>query len=148
MRVSIISAFLFGFWLASPAVSLPNDAENIKLVTTGQVSNVDAKHKTFQFKFRLDQPSGFNRPVNRYPAGRRGGIGGRRGRIGGYPGRPGIPVPDDMKEVKVYVSEGTGFKDSSGALQFSDLKAGDRITLTATRKGHGDDLEAQVVHRN
>ena len=33
-----------------------NDSEGVKLVTTGLVEKVDAKHMTFQFKFYLDQP--------------------------------------------------------------------------------------------
>src|SRR5215470_7520765 len=100
-----LSTWLLAVSLSLPGAALANDSDNIKLVTTGQITSVDAKHNTFQFKFRLDQP-GFNRAANRqYPGGRRqGGIGGRHGRIGGYPGRPG-GLADDMKEVKVFVSD-------------------------------------------
>jgi len=131
----------------------PNDDDaNVKLVTTGQIQKVDAKNKVFQFKFRLDQPQlnrgGVSRP---FPpgGGRRGGIGGRRGRIGGYPRGPQRePVPNDSMEVKVYTSEATKFKDSANALHFSDLRAGDRVTITATHHGHGEDLNAVTIVRN
>ena len=124
---------LFAFVFAGA----PSDTENVKLVTTGEVRKIDTKSKTFQFKFRLDQP--ISRP-QAYPS-----VGGRRG-YGrrGYP--PAGPVDDSM-EVKVFVSEGTrlGFNDS---LHFADFKVGDRVTVTGFRKGRGDDLEALAVVRN
>jgi hypothetical protein len=72
---------------------------------------------------------------------------GRRGRIGGYPGR-NFPPPDNSMEVKVFVSEATKLKGPFNAIVFSDLKSGDRVTVTATHHGHGDDLDAEVVSRN
>jgi hypothetical protein len=131
------------------AALLANDADSVKLVTTGQITGIDAKHQTFQFKFRLDQPPQYARPVGQ-PYPRRGGIGGRPRRGGGYPSRTpnGGQSIDDRKEVKVFTSDATGFKNVAGALQFSDLKTGDQVTLTAIRKGHGDDLEAQIVTRH
>src|SRR5215468_5640558 len=98
-RSGLWIVFLIAIGLRS-AYGAPNDGEaNVKLVTTGQIQKVDAKNKTFQFKFRLDQPQ-YNRAGARpFPpgGGRRGGIGGRRGRIGGYPRGPqrGEPVPND-----------------------------------------------------
>ena len=139
-----MQAWILVFALA--LVGMPNDLESIKLVTTGEIRKIDAKNKTFQFKFRLDQPQ-FNRAARTYPpgGGRRGGIYGRRGRRG-YP--PAAAQLDDSMEVKVFVSEGTRFKAGKEALQFSDLKAGDRVTVTGTKKGHGEDLEAVAVVRN
>jgi len=118
-----------------------DDSEGVKLVTTGLVEKVDAKHKTFEFKFYLDQPRVTVRQ-NPYPGGRMG----RRGRIGG-PGRT-FPPPDNSMEVKVFVSEATKLKGPFNALPFSDLKSGDHVTITATHHGHGDDLDAEVVSRN
>jgi hypothetical protein len=133
------------FVLAFALAGMPNDVEGVKLVTTGEVRKIDAKNQTFQFKFRLDEPQ-FNRAVRPYPpgGGRRGGVYGRRGRRG-YP--PPVQVDDD-KEVKVFISEGTRFKGPAQTLRFSDLRVGDRITVTAMRKGRGDDLEAVAVVRN
>jgi hypothetical protein len=122
------------------------DTENVKIVTTGEVRKIDDKEKTFQFKFKLDQPTAYR---GQQPAGRRGGVYGRR--RGGYPGGNRAPVPaavDDTKEVKVFTSTGTTFKDTKGDLQFSDLKKGDRITVTAIHRGRGDDIEALAVKRN
>ena len=120
------------------------DTENVKIVTTGEVRKIDDKEKTFQFKFKLDQPA----YRGQQPIGRRGGVYGRR--RGGYPGGNRAPVPaaDDTKEVKVFTSTATTFKDTRGDLQFSDLKKGDRITVTAIHKGRGDDIEALAVKRN
>jgi len=122
------------------------DTENVKIVTTGEVRKIDDKEKTLQFKFKLDQPSAYR---GQQPLGRRGGVYGRR--RGGYPGGNRAPVPaavDDSKEVKVFTSTATTFKDTKGDLQFSDLKKGDRITVTAIHRGRGDDIEALAVKRN
>jgi hypothetical protein len=119
------------------------DTENVKIVTTGEVRKIDDKEKAFQFKFKLDPPQAYRGPV-----GRRGGVYGRR--RGGYPGGNRAPVPaaDDTKEVKVFTSTATTFKDTKGDLQFSDLKKGDRITVTAIHRGRGEDIEALAVRRN
>src|SRR5215831_18375311 len=80
------------------------DRENVKIVTTGEVRKIDDKEKTFQFKFKLDQPSAYR---GQQPIGRRGGVYGRR--RGGYPGGNRVPRPaavDDTKEVKVFTSTG------------------------------------------
>ena len=42
----------------------------------------------------------------------------------------------------------TTFKDTKGDLQFSDIRKGDRITVTAIHRGKGDDIEALAVKRN
>ena len=134
-------------WLIPGPIKAADDTDSIKLVTTGQVEKVDTKHKTFQFKFYLDPSQTTRRtPQNSpYP----GRMGGRRGRIGGYPGQP-FPntPPDNSMEVKVFVSDATRFKGPESSFQFSDLKSGDRITITATHRPKGDDLDAQAVARN
>jgi len=122
------------------------DTENVKVVTTGEVRKIYDKEKTFQFKFKLDQPVPYR---GQQPNSRRGGVYGRR--RGGYPGGNRAPVPsavDDTKEIKVFTSTATTFKDTKGDLQFSDLKKGDRITVTAIHRGRGDDIEALAVKRN
>ena len=135
-------------WLILVRIAAADDSDFVKLVTTGQVEKVDAKHKTFQFKFFLD-PSEIRRPVQPapYPGGR---IGGRRGRMGGYPGGRPYPntPPDNSMEVKVYVSDATRFRGPGSSFQFSDLKSGDRVTITAIHRAKGDDLDAQAVARN
>jgi len=142
--ISICGLFIFFGWIGALA---GDDSDSVKLVTTGRIEKVDTKHKTFQFKFNLDQPQ-FGRVAARpYP----GGMGRRRGRIGGYPG--GYPrgpnsAPDNTMEVKVFVSDATRLKTATNSLEFSDLRPGDRITITAVHRGHGDDLDAQVVTRS
>jgi len=143
-------AWLLALVLIPPAILSANDTDNIKLVTTGQIRNIDTKHKTFQFVFRLDERPQFNRGGNRppYSGGRRAG---GRGRIGGYPGRgpqQGGGATVNAKEVKVFITDATVFKDSGGAFQFQDLKTNERITITAIRKGRGDDLIAQTISLN
>jgi hypothetical protein len=146
-------AWLLAFVFSSPIFTSANDTDNIKLVTTGQIKSIDTKHKTFQFIFRLDDRPQLNRGQNRPPFSGPPRRGGGRGRIGGYPGRT-QPRPNgggtvvEAKEVKVFVSDVTAFKNSGSSLQLSDLKNGDRITITAIRKGRGDDLIAQTVTLN
>jgi hypothetical protein len=61
--------WLLSVALLSPvAAVLANDADSVKLVTTGQITSIDSKHQTFQFKFRLDQPPQFARATGQpYP---------------------------------------------------------------------------------
>jgi hypothetical protein len=130
-------------WLTLVLAAGADDSDFVKLVTTGLVEKVDGKHNSFQFKFYLDPSEVPRRPL---PPPYPGRMGGRRGRIGGYP-YPNRPLDNSM-EVKVYVSEATLFKGPAGSFQFSDLKSGDRVTLTATHHPKGDDLDAQAVARN
>jgi hypothetical protein len=122
------------------------DSEYIKIVTTGEIRKIDDKNKTFQFKFNLDQAP----TVRPQPQTRPGGIGGRRRGGIGYPGGNRFPAPtaeDNSKEVKVFTSDATSVKDGKSDLHFSDLKKGDRVTVTAIHKGKGDDIEAIAVKR-
>ena len=130
------------------------DSEYIKIVTTGEIRKIDDKNKTFQFKFSLDPPPSINRGRGTQPpqgGGRPGGIGGRRRGGLGYPGGNRTPQPqvvDNSKEVKVFTSDATSVKDGRSDLHFSDLKKGDRVTVTAIHKGKGDDIEAIAVKRD
>jgi hypothetical protein len=135
-------------WLILVQMAAADDSDSVKLVTTGQVEKVDAKRKTFQFKFYLDPSEIARRPVQQAPYP--GRVGGRRGRMGGIPGGTPYPnrPPDNSMEVKVYVSDATRFKGFSTSLQFSDLKSGDRVTVTAIHRAKTDDLDAQAVARN
>lgn len=134
-------ALCFVVWTAAA-----EDTDSVKLVTTGRIEKVDTKHKTFQFKFTMDPAEGARRPVQNSPYP--GRMGGRRGRMGGYPGTSPPNAYDNTKEVKVFVSDATKVKGSFNTIQFSDLKSGDRVTVTAIHRQHGDDLDAQVVARN
>jgi hypothetical protein len=129
------------------------DSEYIKIVTTGEIRKIDDKNKTFQFKFSLDPAPSVNRARGIPPGGGRpGGIGGRRRGGIGYPGGNRFPAPaapdDNSKEVKVFTSDATSVKDGKSDLHFSDLKKGDRVTVTAIHKGKGDDIEAIAVKRD
>jgi hypothetical protein len=131
------------------------DSEYIKIVTTGEIRKIDDKNKTFQFKFSLDPAPSLNRgrgTTQPQGGGRPGGIGGRRRGGIGYPGGNRFPAPvaadDNTKEVKVFTSDATSVKDSKSDLHFSDLKKGDRVTVTAIHKGKGDDIEAIAVKRD
>jgi hypothetical protein len=132
------------------------DSEYIKIVTTGEIRKIDEKNKTFQFKFSLDPPPSINRgrgTQSPQGGGRPGGVGGRRRDGIGFPGGNRFPAPaepdDNSKEVKVYTSDSTSLKDASKSdIHFSDLKKGDRVTVTAIHKGKGDDIEAIAVKRD
>ena len=141
--VFTIALYLAGVWSFGA-----DDEDSVKLVATGRIEKIDTKHKTFQFKFTMDPGQGARRPVQNAPYPGRGG--GRRGRIGGYPGRSPAPnaAYDNSMEVKVFVSDATRVKGPFNPLQFSDLKSGDHVTVTAIHRPHGDDLDAQVVARN
>src|SRR4051812_15798861 len=106
------------------AAGLAQDADNVRIVTTGQIVKVDSKKKTFQFRITLDE----------FPRGR--GFGGPRGRGGrGGPVPGGNQAPGDAQyvptiEVKVFVSDKTTLKSVAGAIDFSKLRVGDRISIT------------------
>ncbi|HEY2382851.1 MAG TPA: hypothetical protein VGK48_16875 [Terriglobia bacterium] len=147
-RLCAILAFTITLSLAEIWTIAADDTDSIKLVTTGRVEKIDTKHKTFQFKFTMDAGDGARRPVQNAPYPGRGG--GRRGRGGGFPGRTPFPnaASDNSKEVKVFVSDATRVKGLSNPLQFSDLKSGDHVTITAIHRPHSDELDAQVIVRN
>jgi hypothetical protein len=120
-----------------------DDSDRIKIVTSGEVRKIDLKKKTFEFKIDLDQPVGFVRPANRNPGPV--GRGGRRGPYGRGPygrGPVRVPAPETSIEVKVYVSERTLLKQGAGTLNFSDLKNGERVSVTGIHRGRSDDIDA------
>ena len=149
MTKEVIGVILLAMSIVgSPSIQgQSTDTENVKIVTTGEVRKIDDREKTFQFKFKLDQPPAYSRaqlpPIGRGGGRRRGGM--------GYPGGNRTPIPpaaDVTKEIKVFTSTTTTFKDTKGDLQFSDIKKGDRITVTAIHRGRGDDIEALAVKKN
>ena len=142
---SCILVFTIALSLGAVWIAAADDADSVKLVTTGRIDKIDTKHNTFQFKFMMDPEQPVRRPVQNAPYP--GRVGGRRGgRIGGYP--PRNTTEDNSKEVKVFVSDATRVKGAFNSMQFSDLKSGDRVTVTATHRPHGDDLDAEVIARN
>jgi hypothetical protein len=156
MRLRGILGVLAGALIVAAAPLIhaqTTDSEYIKIVTTGEIRKIDDKNKTFQFKFSLDPPPSINRGRGTQAGGRPDGIGGRRRGGVGFPGGNRFPVPaepdDNSKEVKVFTSDATSLKDASKSdIHFSDLKKGDRVTVTAIHKGKGDDIEAIAVKRD
>jgi hypothetical protein len=121
-------------------------SEYVRIVTTGEIRKVDQKNKTFQFKITLDRAprNGYNRGGNTGRGPGRGG--GRRG------GRFPAPIPSsasqpDSIEVKVFVSPGAVIRGDQTAFNFSDLKAGDHVSVTGIHKGTGNDIEAIEIQR-
>ena len=111
------------------------DADNVRIVTTGQIIKIDSKKKTFQFRITLDE----------FPRGR-GGFGSPRGRGGRG------PVSDNVQyiptvEVKVFVTEKTALKSRDAMIDFSKLRIGDRISLTGIRRGKNYEIDALEIDR-
>jgi hypothetical protein len=130
-------------------------SESVRIVATGEVRKVDQKNKTFQFKITLDRAergglsrpgggtSGGQRPPGRGGGGRRGGgpVGGRTPRPPATGGQP------DSIEVKVFVSTNTVIRGDHEGFNFTELKSGQHVSVTAIHKGSGNDLDALEIQQ-
>jgi len=162
-------AFLFAcLFIAATAAAQSNsdqdkdkgkDTDRAELVTTAEITKVDAKKKTLQVR-ELVQPTANDRSDGGSHGGRNGGYGGGRRRTGGvgfpggggggrYPGggTGGGGATTKAKEYKVWVTKDTVLKLADTNLEFKDLRVGDRVTISAFPKGNKD-LEAKTITRN
>ncbi len=170
MRQSL--AFLFAFLLMAARVAAQSNTDQDKdkgketdraeLVTTAEITKVDAKKRTLQVK-ELVQPTaneqrngGSERRNGGYGGGRRrnGGIGFPGGGGGRYPGggsggggTSGGGATTKAKEYKVWVTKDTVLKLADTNIEFKDLRVGDRVTVSGFPKGNKD-LEAKTITRN
>jgi len=170
MRQSL--ALTFAFLLVAATVTAQSqqndedkekgkDTDRAQLVTTGEITKIDAKKKTFQVK-ELAQPADNGRQDGDSQRRRNGGYGGGRRRNGGvgfpggggggggrYPsggGGSGSTTPQP-KEYKVWVTKDTVLKLAYSNIEFKDLHVGDRVTISGLPKGNKD-LEARTITRN
>jgi hypothetical protein len=124
--------------------SADKDADNVRIVTVGQIRKIDLKKKTFQFAIALD--SGPIRGGFGGRGGRGGPRGGRGGRFPRYPGAGEIQVNPTI-EVTVFTSERTILKSAGNAVDFSTLRVADQVSVTGIHKGGNTDLEAIEIDR-
>src|SRR5215510_14044677 len=166
-------AFLFAcLFIAATAAAQSNsdqdkdkgkDTDRAELVTTAEITKVDAKKKTLQVR-ELVQPTANDRSDGGSHGRRNGGYGGGRRRNGGvgFPGAGGGRYPGGgtsgggtggggsttkAKEYKVWVTKDTVLKLADTNIEFKDLRVGDRVTISALPKGNKD-LEAKTITRN
>jgi hypothetical protein len=145
IRIACIAAVLILPWM-SIAADKDKDADNVRLVTTGEILKVDSKKKTFELRIVLDDfPRGFY--------GRGGGRGGRMGGRGRFPG-PFPPPPNGrgvqyvpVMDIKVFTSEKTSLKSGRNSTDFSIFKVGERVTVTGIHRGKGTDIDALEVSK-
>ena len=126
------------------------DSDRAELVTTAEITKVDAKKKTLQVK-ELVQPTRNGRRDGGSQRSRNGGYGGGRRRNGGI-GSPGGRTggggaTPQAKEYKVWVTKDTVLKLAETNIEFKDLRVGDRVTISGFPKG-SKDLEARTITRN
>jgi len=144
------AALVLTIFVTGIAGAQEKDSEYVRLVTSGEIRKVDQKNKTFQFKITLDRPSrgGYNRPGGN-PGGRGPGRGGgRRGGGGRFPAPfPNAATQPDSIEVKVFVSPSTVVRGDQTEFNFSNLKAGDHVSVTGIRRGSGNDIDAVEIQR-
>jgi len=135
---------VFGVFIATLMTGLvlaqDQDADNVRIVTTGQIIKIDSKKKTFQFRITLDE----------FPRGR--GFGSSRGRGGRGPAPGGNPSGGDVQyiptiEVKVFVTEKTAMKSRDAVIDFSKLRIGDRISLTGVHRDKNYEIDALQIDR-
>jgi hypothetical protein len=140
------------------------DTDRAQLVTTGEITKLDAKKKILQVK-ELVQPATNARRGNDGERRRTGGTGGTGGggrrRNGGigfpgggtgggrYPGggTGGGSTTPQTKEYKVFVTKDTLLKLADTNIEFSDLHVGDHVTVSGFPKG-SKDLEASTITRS
>ena len=161
-------AFLFAcLFIAATAAAQSNsdqdkdkgkDTDRAELVTTAEITKVDAKKKTLEVR-ELVQPTANDRSNGGSQGRRNGGYGGGRRRNGGvgFPGGGGGRYPGGgtggggsttkAKEYKVWVTKDTILKLADTNIEFKDLRVGDRVTISALPKGNKD-LEAKTITRN
>jgi hypothetical protein len=151
--------------LAQTKSNQDDSKDNAQIVSTAEITKVDAKKKVLQVRQvreAVTVPRG-NRSgggggggggvprTGRGGGGRRPGGGGGRGG-GGYPGGGGRgptggSAQPEAKEYKVYVVKDTVMKFAGADIEFSDLHVGDRIVVSGTPKGGKGDLNAAVITR-
>ncbi len=161
-------AFLFAcLFIAATAAAQSNsdqdkdkgkDTDRAELVTTAEITKVDAKKKTLEVR-ELVQPTANDRSDGGSQGRRNGGYGGGRRRNGGvgFPGGGGGRYPGGgtggggsttkAKEYKVWVTKDTVLKLADTNIEFKDLRVGDRVTISALPKSNKD-LEAKTITRN
>ena len=161
-------AFLFAcLFIAATAAAQSNsdqdkdkgkDTDRAELVTTAEITKVDAKKKTLEVR-ELVQPTANDRSDGGSQGRRNGGYGGGRRRNGGvgFPGAGGGRYPGGgtggggsttkAKEYKVWVTKDTVLKLADTNIEFKDLRVGDRVTISALPKGNKD-LEAKTITRS
>ncbi len=128
-------------------VAADESSENVRLVTTGEILKVDTKNKTFEFRIVLDASFRRGGGYGGRNSGRRSGGMGGRGRFpgrfpGGLPGNgPYVPTLD----IKVFTSEKTSLRVGGDSPDFSRLRPGERVTITAVHHGKGNDVDAIEV---
>jgi hypothetical protein len=134
------------------------DTDRAELVTTAEITKVDAKKRTLQVK-ELVQPTANDQRDGGSHGRRNGGYGGGRRRNGGigFPGGGGGRYPGGgtggggtttkAKEYKVWVTKDTVLKLADTNIEFKDLRVGDRVTVSGFPKGNKD-LEANTITRN
>jgi hypothetical protein len=133
------------------------DTDRAELVTTAEITKVDAKKRTLQVK-ELVQPTANDQRDGGSHGRRNGGYGGGRRRNGGigfpggggrYPGggTGGGGTTTKAKEYKVWVTKDTVLKLADTNIEFKDLRVGDRVTISGFPKG-SKDLEARTITRN
>jgi hypothetical protein len=168
--LAVICGFLF---ITVPAFGQSNaqsktdqdkKTDKAQLVSTGEITKIDAKKKVIQVRNVAESNSsstdrstsrrgpggGGRRRGGGYPGGGRypgGGGGGRYpGGGGGNPGGGGTAT-NQVKEYKVFISKDTVLKLEDMDMEFNDLHVGDRVVVSGTPKGSNGDLDATAVTR-
>jgi hypothetical protein len=137
---------LVGIWSMAALAVENKDADNVRIVTTGEIIKIDSKKKTFDFRITLDSFPRGGRYGGGYPGGRGGRMGGRGRFPGQYPGRGNVQyVP--VLEVKVFTSDRTSFRLENNSSDFSLLKVGERVSITAVRHGKNNDIDAIEISK-
>jgi len=168
MQFKAAAAFISVF-IALPAYpqskSEDKNVDRAQVVSTAEITKIDAKKKTLQVKELLPAAStgrgGGGRGTTggggggRRRSGGSGGVGfpgsGRGGGGGRYPGGPGgggSGTPQQAKEYKVFITKDTVMKLAETNIEFSDLHVGDRVTVSGFPKGSKGDVEAATITRS
>src|SRR5262245_50377302 len=169
MRLSLAAACLCLLFVL-PATSQSkseqdNTTDRAQVVSTAEITKVDAKKQTVKVK-EVVQPTSTGRRTGSGGGGggRRGGGGGaggagrRRGggggggfpgggSGGGYPGGNGGQTTSQVKQFTVFVTKDTVMKLANADIGFSDLHVGDRVAISGVPKGSKGDIEATAISR-
>ena len=160
-RLNVVYVLLLVAVSASAQSKTDQSTDRAQVVSTAEITKIDAKKMTIQVR-ELVQPTSSGRR-----GGANGGRGGGRQRRGGGIGFPGggrtgggggsrYPGGNDgssgtrtaqTKEYKVFVTKDTVMKLADTNIEFGDLHVDDRVIISGFPKGTKGDVEAATITR-
>ncbi len=138
--------------------SQKSDGDNIRVVSVGEITKIDAETGSFELKSRVPEATSTGGRLGGWRGEVHVGIsiggGARRPETRGPTDPPWLPIPDALPRparsaryttTKVSTTEQTVFMQDGKKIAFDVLKVGNRVTVTGIPQG--EDVEATEIKR-